>query len=103
VACNAGRVQGNTARRTHWGPALTPVTAVVASACVGRGQRFYGGQSYVETAAIQAALPPGTPMVGLFANGALADALPTQTCALITLRSCCVAHRAARTYRCSSL
>ncbi len=61
------------------------MTAVIGSACVGRGRRFHGGQSNVETAAILVALPPGTPMVGMFAIGALDSALQTQGAMLTML------------------
>ena len=54
-----------------WGPAPMPVAAVIATVCLGRGRQFYEGQPNVETAALRAALPPGTPVVGMFANGAL--------------------------------
>ena len=61
------------AQSAPWGPAApSPVTAVFGSVCLGRGRHFYGEQQNVETTMLQAALPPGTPVVGLFANGALA-------------------------------
>ena len=41
------------------------------SVCLGRGRHFYGEQVNVETTVLRAALPRGTPIVGLFANGAL--------------------------------
>ncbi len=61
------------AQPAPWGPTLTPVTGVFGSVCLGRGRHFYGGQANFETTALTAALPTGTPIVGLFANGALHD------------------------------
>ncbi len=74
----SGTGHPTSAQPAPWGPTLTPVTGVFGSVCLGRGRHFYGGQTNFETTALTAALPPGTPIVGLFANGALHDGVNTK-------------------------